>query len=110
MIKNIIPRHSFVYEGARMDIYHANKGEGLSKHIHQFNHGTFCMAGSCHVRKEGKELLTNKDTSPLNMVAYEWHEIEAAEDGTVFCNIFAEQFMYDELTKFYNENNDVTVI
>jgi hypothetical protein len=31
-----------------------------------------------------------KDTQPVNLPAYEWHEIEALEDGTVFVNVFSE--------------------
>jgi hypothetical protein len=49
-----------------------------------------CNAGSCIVRKEGKELVMTKDTQPVNLVGSEWHEIEALEDGTVFVNVFAE--------------------
>jgi len=90
MTERIEPAHSFVYDGARMNIFHANKGEGLPKHDHNFAHGTFCMSGSCVVRKEGKELVMDKMTQPINLVANEWHEIEALEDGTVFCNVFAE--------------------
>jgi quercetin dioxygenase-like cupin family protein len=90
MTERIEPAHSFVYDGARMNIFHANKGEGLPKHDHTFAHGTFCMSGSCVVRKEGKELVMDKMTQPINLVANEWHEIEALEDGTVFCNVFAE--------------------
>jgi hypothetical protein len=30
-----------------------------------------------------------KNTQPVNLVADEWHEIEALEDGTVFVNVFA---------------------
>jgi hypothetical protein len=48
------------------------------------------MAGSCAVRKEGKEVVMTKETQPYNLVAGEWHEIEALEDNTVFCNMFAE--------------------
>ena len=48
------------------------------------------MNGSCHIRKEGKALISTKDSQPINLVANEWHEIEAAEDGTVFCNVFAQ--------------------
>lgn len=104
MIIGIQPKHSFVYDGTRMNIYHANKGEGLPKHDHLYSHATFCMAGSCYLRKEGKELLVNKDTNPLNLVALEWHEIEAAEDGTVFCNVFAEEFMNKtEATRYYEK-------
>lgn len=90
MTTQIFPAHSFVYDGARMNIFHANKGEGLPKHEHGWAHATFCMSGSCYIRKEGKEIITDKFTQPINLVANEWHEIEAAEDGTVFCNVFAE--------------------
>jgi quercetin dioxygenase-like cupin family protein len=92
MTTNIAPKHSFMYSGARMNIYHANKGEGLARHEHTYAHGTFCMAGSVIVRKSGVEMAIDKNTTPLNLVAGEWHELEAAEDGTVFCNVFAEEF------------------
>jgi len=84
------PAHSFIYDGATLNIFHANKGEGLPKHEHTFAHATACMSGSCYVRKEGKEILITKETQPINLVANEWHEIEAAEDNTVFVNVFAE--------------------
>lgn len=90
----ITPAHSFVYDGARMNIFHANKGEGLPKHSHKFAHATFCMSGSCYLRKEGKQILVNKHTQPINLVEEEWHEIEAAEDNTVFCNVFSESKNY----------------
>lgn len=83
-------KHSFNYDGARLNIYHANKGEGLPKHEHTFSHATICHAGSLIIRKENKELVMTKDTQPVNLVANEWHEIEALEDGTVFVNVFAE--------------------
>lgn len=84
------PRHSFTYDGAQLNIYHVDKGQGLPKHSHAFAHATFCNAGSLIVRKEGKELIINKDSQPVNLIAGEWHELEAAEDGTVFVNVFAE--------------------
>ena len=87
-VKIIQPAHSFVYDGARMNIFHASKGEGLPKHDHNFAHGTFCMSGSCAIRKENKEIIMDKMTQPINLVAHEWHEIEALEDNTVFCNVF----------------------
>ena len=62
----------------------------IAKHSHSYSHATMCNAGSCWVRKEGKELVMTKDTQPVNLVANEWHEIEALEDGTVFVNTFAE--------------------
>lgn len=87
---NIAPRHSFTYDGAQLNVYHPNKGQGLSRHEHSYAHATFCCAGSLIVRKEGKELVIDKTTQPINLVAGEWHELEAAEDDTVFVNVFAE--------------------
>lgn len=84
------PAHSFSYEGARMNIYHADKGMGIPRHNHIYSHATFCMSGSCIIRKEGKEVIVDKFTQPINLIANEWHEIEALEDGTVFCNVFSE--------------------
>jgi hypothetical protein len=84
------PKYTFNYDGVRVNIYHANKGEGLPKHDHIYSHATMCHSGSCAIRKEGKDYVVNKNHSPFNLVAHEWHEIEALEDGTVFVNIFAE--------------------
>lgn len=86
----ITPAHSFTYDGAVMNIYHADKDQGLPRHEHIYAHATFCAAGSCVVRKEGREFVMTKATQPVNLVADEWHEIEALEDGTVFINVFAE--------------------
>ncbi len=90
MTITISPTHAFTYDGASLQIYHANKGEGISRHEHAYSHVTFCAAGSCVVRKEGKEVIFTKATQPANLKAGEWHEIEALEDGTVFINVFAE--------------------
>jgi quercetin dioxygenase-like cupin family protein len=90
MIKILIPTHSVTYDGATFNVYHANKGEGLPKHDHDFAHLTMCHAGSCVIRKEGIEKVVDKNTQPIILKALEWHEIEALEDGTVFVNSFAE--------------------
>ena len=87
----IEPAHSFTYADTTISVYHANKNEGLPKHEHPYAHATFCTAGSCAIRKDGKEVIATKSTQPINLVANEWHEIEALEDGTVFCNVFATQ-------------------
>jgi len=84
------PIHLVTYDGASLNIYHANKGEGIPRHEHAYSHLTICMAGSMIARKEGRELVMTKNTQPVNLVAAEWHEIEALEDGTVFVNVFAE--------------------
>lgn len=86
----IVAVHQVTYDGASLNIYHANKGEGIPRHEHVYAHLTMCHAGSCIVRKEGRELVMTKDTQPVNLTAAEWHEIEALEDGTVFVNVFAE--------------------
>lgn len=84
------PRFTVTQDGTQLNIYHANKGEGLPRHQHTYSHLTMCHAGSIVVRKEGIESIRTKDTQPVNLVANEWHEIEALEDGTVFVNVFAE--------------------
>lgn len=90
MTIRIAPIHTFTYDGAVLNIFHANKGEGLPAHTHIYDHATFCASGSCVIRKENKEIIFYKTTQPANLVANEWHEIEALEDGTVFINVFAE--------------------
>ena len=90
MTISVAPKHSVNYDGVMLHIYHANKGEGLPRHDHAYAHLTMCNAGSCIIRKEGREVVATKDSQPINLVAGEWHEIEALEDGTVFVNVFAE--------------------
>jgi quercetin dioxygenase-like cupin family protein len=82
--------HNFTYAGASLNVYHANKGEGIPNHSHAYTHATICNAGSCLVSLEGRSYIINKDSQPLNLPAGEWHEIEALEDDTVFVNVFAE--------------------
>jgi hypothetical protein len=50
-----------------------------------------CNAGSCIIRKEGREKMIDKNTQPIDLAANEWHEIEALEDNTVFVNIFVNE-------------------
>ena len=69
MVTNITPTHSFVYDGATVNVYHANKGEGLPKHEHRYSHVTMCNSGSCFVRKENIEVLMDKNTQPINLLA-----------------------------------------
>jgi quercetin dioxygenase-like cupin family protein len=83
-------KHQFVYAGCQHNVYHVNTNEGLPKHQHEWPHVTACHAGSLIVRKEGLELVLTKDSTPVTLVANEWHELEAGEDGTVFENIFKE--------------------
>ena len=89
-LQNIAPKHSFTYDGAQINIYHANKGQGLAKHSHSYSHATICHSGSCLVSLEGRSYTVNKNSQPLNLLGGEWHEIEALEDETVFVNVFSE--------------------
>lgn len=86
----IEPKHSFAYDGTRLNVFHANIGEGLPKHEHIYAHATICHAGSCKVSLEGRHYIINKESTPLNLPPGEWHEIEALEDNTVFVNVFSE--------------------
>jgi quercetin dioxygenase-like cupin family protein len=90
MIKTASLAHKFTYAGATLNVFHANKGEGIPNHAHAYTHATICNHGSCLVSLEGRSYTINKDSTPLNLPAGEWHEIEALEDGTVFVNVFAE--------------------
>jgi len=85
-------KHSFTYDGVRLNVYHAKKGEGLPMHGHEYSHAIMCNAGSCLVTLEnGKSKVIDKDSIPVNLLAGIQHEIEALEDGTVFVNVFAEE-------------------
>ena len=86
----IEPLHNFSYDGLRINIFYANKGEGVPKHEHLYTHATICISGSMIIRKEGKELVITKESGAFNLKENEWHELEALEDGTVFENIFKE--------------------
>jgi quercetin dioxygenase-like cupin family protein len=90
MVTKILPTHQFTYDGATLNIFHANKGEGLPKHNHVYSHAFMCHSGSCDVRLEGRNYIVNKKSRPINLPDTEWHEIEALEDNTVFVNVFAE--------------------
>jgi quercetin dioxygenase-like cupin family protein len=89
MMVGVGAKHVFTYDGAVINIFHANRGEGLPRHEHNYAHASFCTAGKCVVRKENKQLIMDKTTTPVNLLENEWHEIEALEDGTVFVNVFA---------------------
>jgi quercetin dioxygenase-like cupin family protein len=89
-VNTISPRFTVTQDGTTLNVYHASKGEGLPKHSHIYSHLTLCHAGSCLITKENKSLTMTKNTQPVNLVAAEWHEIEALEDGTVFVNVFSE--------------------
>jgi len=90
MVAYVDPVHSFTYDGAQLNVYHVNKGQGLPKHQHLYSHLTICHNGSCNVKLEGRNYIIDKFSQPLDLPANEWHEIVALEPQTVFVNVFAE--------------------
>lgn len=88
MVTSVAPKHDLTYGGATIRVYHANKSEGIPFHAHSYSHATICMAGSCKLTQENKSVIVNKNSTPVNLLAGKWHEIEAMEDGTVFANVF----------------------
>ena len=90
MVIAVQPKHTFTYAGARVNVYHANKGEGLPMHGHGYSHATTCMSGSCKYTQEDVVVIADKDTQPINLLAGKNHEIEALENGTVFVNVFED--------------------
>lgn len=82
--------HSVTQDGTTINVYHADKNEGLLRHEHAYSHLTFCHAGQIVVRKQNVNHVMGKLSQPINLLADEWHEIEALEDGTVFVNVFAQ--------------------
>ena len=90
MVQATPPKHTFTYDGAQLNVYHASKGFGIPIHSHAYSHATICHNGSCVVRMEGKERVIDKHSGAFNLPAGQWHEIEALEDDTVFVNVFSE--------------------
>lgn len=88
MIKLIDPKFNVTQNDNIMQVFHAKIGEGLPKHEHLYSHLVFCHAGRIIIRKEGREAEMTCESQPINLVANEWHEIEALEDGTIFMNTF----------------------
>ena len=97
-VKGINPVHSFGYDSTWLNVYHANSGEGLPKHNHVYTHCTVCYAGKLKVTKAKGEWILTKESKPVVLTAGEWHELEAIEDGTVWSNIFAHEFMEQDRT------------
>ena len=89
-MNSIAPRFIVKQNDTVLNVYHADKGEGLPKHDHIYSHLITCHAGAIQVSNERRVLAMTKDTQPVNLAANEWHEIEAIENETVFLTMFAE--------------------
>lgn len=80
---------NFTFSGVTSVTYLANIGEGIPKHDHTYPHLTVCLQGSIIVRKEGKEVTVTPKDGAIYLPEKQWHEIEAAEDNTIFQNVFS---------------------
>jgi quercetin dioxygenase-like cupin family protein len=88
--KQAMPRFVFNIDGCTVNTFHIEKaGEGHPKHEHEWNHVTQVHSGRLLVTMANTVFEMTKDTKPINFPANQWHELEALEDNTVFCNIFA---------------------
>jgi quercetin dioxygenase-like cupin family protein len=97
------PVHAFEYDGTQVNIFHPDKGQGIPRHDHPYSHATVVYAGRLLCTKENFRLEMTKETQPIVLKAGEWHELEAMEDGTVFSNIFAAEFMRNDQYKVPNQ-------
>ena len=87
MTISVGPEKLFIYKGLQVAQYLLNTGEGLPKHEHIFNHSTMCVLGSCVIKKENVEIILHAKDNAIDLIANQWHEIEALEDNTIIINI-----------------------
>lgn len=85
----ILPKFSVTQDGTTINVYHADIGQGLPRHDHTFSHLVFCHAGKILITKQHVQREMDCNSRPVNLLAGEWHEIEALETGTIFVNIFS---------------------
>jgi quercetin dioxygenase-like cupin family protein len=84
------PRFGFNVDGCTINTFHIDKaGEGHPKHEHDYDHVTQVHSGRLLVTTPNTSFIMDKHTDPIRFPANEWHELEALDDDTVFCNIFA---------------------
>lgn len=90
--KQAMPRFIFTVDGCTINTFHIEKsGEGHPKHEHDYDHVTQVHSGRLLVTTPRGEFVMTKNSKPIVFPAKEWHELEALDDNTVFCNIFAER-------------------
>jgi len=89
-VVDIEPKYICAWHGVNFFVYHANKGEGHSKHEHEYAHAVCCFQGKIKISKENISVVLTPDNEPLRLKEKEWHEIEAIEDGTIFQNIHSD--------------------
>ena len=88
--KQAEPRFVFHVDGCTINTFHIDKaGEGHPKHVHDYEHVTQVHAGRLLVTMAHTTFEMDKHSKPIKFPANEWHELEAIEDNTVFCNVFA---------------------
>lgn len=89
--KQAMPKFIFTLDGCTINTFHIEKaGEGHPKHEHNYDHVTQVHSGKLLVTTSTTSFIMDKNSKPILFPANEWHELEAIENETVFCNIFAE--------------------
>lgn len=88
--KQAMPRFMFTVDSCSIHTFHIEKcGEGHPKHEHEYDHVTQVHSGRLLVTTPRGSFIMTKDTKPIVFPSKEWHELEAMDDNTIFCNIFA---------------------
>lgn len=82
------PKVTYTVGGVTHNIYTCAQGQGLPRHEHDYGHMTVCLAGSLIIRKQNIERTITVEDGAFWLKPKEWHELEAAENGTVFENSF----------------------
>ena len=98
----VFPKFSVEQDGTTINVYHADLGQGLPRHDHVYSHLVFCHAGKILITKENIQREMDKNSRPVNLLAGQWHEIEALEEGTVFVNIFSTPVPIDFVNQLVN--------
>ena len=87
-------KHAFEYDRNSHLVYHANKGEGLPQHVHEFSHATICHSGSCIVRKENFEREITNDLQRTYGISYE-DKLAMIKQQNFKCAICKSEISYD---------------
>lgn len=72
------------FAGVVATVYFLDRGEGIPRHKHPFEHTTACSRGRSRVQIEGmKPFEMVPGMSDYVLPAERYHEVQAIEDGTV---------------------------
>lgn len=81
-------QHAFTALGQSFVRYSCARGEGLPRHQHDVDHLTIVAAGRIVATTDERRIECTASDPPILFRAGRAHAVEAAEDGTVFINVF----------------------